>query len=245
MVQELLPLLPKEVGTLALVLAMAGTLIGAGLWLAGARFSRSLITLLLVSLGGWIGLFLPQWFGWAIDGWAPAILLAIVLGASGFVLHRFWVGVGLGLVLAGWAAVGVWMLCKGTDVWTLPKYEVGTSALIYAKSLWPSLPTEVQRFLPFAAVMALVSGLLSALVWPRVGVVMLYSMLGVSMVVSMGLCFMNVARPQWVGALPAQGSMQVMMVLAMVAFGALLQWQIAPSKKGPKPKNGRPIVVLD
>jgi hypothetical protein len=244
MVQELLSLLPKEVGTLALVLAMAGTLAGAGLWLAGARFSRSLITLVLVSAGGWIGLFLPQWMGWSIDGWAPAILLAIVLGASGFVLHRFWVGVGLGLVLAGWAAVIVWMICKGNAVWTLPKYRMGTTATGYAKDLWQSLPADVVKFLPFAAGMALVSGLAGALVWPRIGVVVLYSVVGVSMVVGLGLCVMSFERPQWIGMLPAKGSLQVMLVMAMVAFGALLQWQIAPVKKG-KQKQGRPIVVLD
>src|SRR5437870_5881909 len=108
MVQELLALLPKEVGTLALVLAMTGTLAGAGLWLAGARFSRSLITLVLVSIGGWTGLFLPRWLGWTIDGWAPAIGLALGMGASGFFLHRFWVGIGLGVVLAAWAGFATW-----------------------------------------------------------------------------------------------------------------------------------------
>src|SRR5947209_12518319 len=83
MVQELLPLLPKELGTLALVLAVAGAVAGVGLWLVGSRFSRSLVTLLLVSVGGWTGLFFPRWFGWAIDGWAPAVGLAVVLGAAG------------------------------------------------------------------------------------------------------------------------------------------------------------------
>src|SRR5258706_9996099 len=146
MVQELMPLLPKEVGTLALAIAMSGTLIGAGLWLVGSRFSRSLITLLLVSIGAWIGLFLPAWTGWKIDGWAPAVGLALVLGAAGFFLHRFWVGVGLGLVLAAWAALGVWLLCKGADAWSLPRYDIGTRTTDYLKDLWTNLPADVRRF---------------------------------------------------------------------------------------------------
>lgn len=243
MIQELLPLLPKEVGTLALVLAMIGTLMGAGLWLIGARYSRSLITLLLVSAGGWIGLFLPQWFSLNIAGWATAIALSTVLGASGFVLHRFWVGVGLGMVLAGWATVAVWTLCKGVGVWTLPAYLPGTAAWDYAKDFRQSLPPEVLRILPFAAGTALLSGLATALLWPRVGAVLLYSMAGVSMVVGLGLCAMNMARPQWIGSLPAKGSSQWLAVAGMVGFGALLQWQLGSAKKNPNAKTRMPLIV--
>ncbi len=245
MVQELLLLLPKEVGTLALVLAMVGTLLGAGLWLIGSRYSRSLITLLLVSVGGWIGLFLPHWFGWNIQGWATAILSALVLGASGFVIHRFWVGVGLGFVLAGWAALAVWIVCKGVGVWTLPKFEPGMATLEYAKYFWQSLPVDVQKLLPFAAGTALLSGLATSLLWPRIGSVLLYSMAGVSMWVGLGLCAMNMARPQWIGALPAKGSSQLFAVSAMVGFGVLLQWQLGPKKAVQSSKPRMPLIVHD
>ncbi len=245
MFQELLPLLPKEVGTLALVLAMVGTLMGAGLWLIGARYSRSLITLLLVSMGGWIGLFLPHWFGWNIQGWATAIASALILGGSGFVLHRFWVGVGLGFVMAGWAAVAVWIVCKGVGVWTIPKFEPGFSALAYAKDFWMSLPVDVQKFLPIAAGTGLLSGLLTALLWPRIGSVLLYSMAGVSMLVGLGLSAMNMARPQWVDELPAKTSSQLLTLMGMVAFGVLLQWQLGPVKSVPSSKPRMPLIVHD
>ncbi len=245
MVQELMPLLPKEVGTLALAIAMSGTLVGAGLWLVGSRFSRSLITLVLVSIGAWIGLLLPGWVAWKIDGWAPAVGLALVLGASGFFLHRFWVGVGLGVVLAAWAALGVWIVCRGADAGALPRYAIGTKTMDYMKDLWASLPVDVRKFLPFACGATMLTGLIASLRWPRFGVVMLYSSAGVSLVIAMGLSAMSYARPQWVGALPAKGSSQAMTVLAMVAFGALLQWRIGPSKKMPKPRQGRPLVIDD
>jgi hypothetical protein len=243
MLQELLPLLPREIGTFAVAVAMTGTLIGAGLWLVGARFSRSLITLLLVTIGGWVGLYLPRYFSWPVDGWAPALGLALLLGAGGFFLHRFWVGVGLGLVLAAWAAVAVWVLCRGDGIWSLPKYVPDTSVVDYAKDLWQSIPLGVQRYLPFGCAIGLVSGLAAALLWPRIGVVMLYSTAGVSMLVGLGLCAMNCARPQWIGSLPAKSSSQLITLLSMVAFGAILQWRIAPSRKAKRSPPRRPMLV--
>ena len=242
MVQEILPLLPKELGTLALALSIGGCLVGVGLWLLGSRFSRTLISLVLVSVGGWTGLFLPRWFHWTIDGWAPAIGLALILGATGFFLHRMWVGVGLGLVLAVWAAVITWMLCGGNASWSWPRLSTSTFVVDYAQSLWQSLPPGVQKYLPFSCGAALVSGVASALLWPRIGVVTLYSIAGVSLIFALGLSAVNFSRPQWIGMLPARTSSQAMTLLAMVAFGALLQWKIAPKLKAagkspaPRPK---------
>src|SRR5436190_19875812 len=103
MLQELLPLMPSQAGPAALTVAIIGMIAGAVLWLAGSRFSRSLITLSAVSLGAALGTHLPRWAGWSLDGMAPGIVGAIVLGVSAFLFHRFWVGIGLGLVLACWA----------------------------------------------------------------------------------------------------------------------------------------------
>ena len=91
----------------------------------------------------------------------------------------------------------------------------------------------------------MVTGLVASLRWPRFGVVMLYSTAGVSLVVGMGLSAISYARPQWVGSLPAKGSSQAMTLLAMVAFGALLQWRIAPAKKMPKARQATPFVIDD
>src|SRR5215218_9169883 len=109
MVQQLLPLLPKEIGQAALIAALVGTFIGVGLWLAGARFSRPLITLVTVSLGAVIGRALPGWMNWNVNSMAASVGGAVVLGMSGYVMHRVWVGLGLGLLLACWAALGTWV----------------------------------------------------------------------------------------------------------------------------------------
>jgi hypothetical protein len=231
MVQELLPLLPKELGTLALVLAIVGAIAGIALWLVGARFSRSLITLLLVSAGGWIGLFIPRWFNLPVDGWAPALGLALILGASGFFIHRFWVGVGLGIVLAGWAAVLTWIGCKAGDTWSWPTVDWHTQPKEYLLSVWQNFPSDVQHIIPAASGTAAFIGLLTALIWMRIASVILYSLAGVSLIVGLGLCAVNLQRPDWLGMLPASTLSQGITLLGMVAFGALVQWRVAPDKK--------------
>jgi hypothetical protein len=245
MFRELGPIFPQQLGTLATIFAMVGTFIGVGLWLIGARFSRSLITLSLVSIGGWLGLFIPHWMNWNVDGWATAIGLAILLGGSGFVMHRFWVGVGLGAVIAGWAAVAIAVFCKTAETWAFPKVPVGTSFSAYASIAWQSLPNDVGRFLLIAGGTAMLSGLSAALLWPRVGLVMLYSMMGVSLVVGLGSITRDAVPPRWLRAMPAQTSVRAMMIAGLVVLGALLQWKLALSRKQAAPGPKRPIVVDD
>ena len=168
-----------------------------------------------------------------------------MLGASGFFLHRFWVAVGLGIVLAGWAMAATWALCKGTGDWSVPKIDMGTTAIEYLKDLWPSLPADARTYLPITCGTAMLSGLLTALLWPRVGVILLYSTAGVSMVAGLGFSAMSYARPEWADALPVRTSSQVALLLAMVLFGALLQWWLAPASSALKPpKRGRPLVMV-
>jgi hypothetical protein len=243
MFRQIGPLLPQQLGTLATVFAMIGTFIGVGLWLIGARFSRSLITLCLVSAGGWIGLFLPHWFGWNVDGWATAIGLALILGGSGFVMHRFWVGVGLGAVLAGWAAVAIAVFCKNAESWAFPKAPLDTGFVAYISIAWQTLPGDIQRFLMIGCGTAMLSGLAAATLWPRVGIVILYSMTGVSLVVGLGSITRDAVPPRWLGAMPAQTSARAMMIGGLVLVGALLQWKLALSPKQTTPAPRRPIVV--
>ena len=243
MFQELQPLLPKEIGTLTLVLAILGTVLGAGLWLLGARYSRSLITLVLVSAGGWIGLFLPHWFGWHIDGWATAILSAIALGAGGFVMPRFWVGIGLGIMLSLAATIGFWRV-YGDPGWMLPKIEVGATAVTYINATWQSLPASVRHALPFTTGVMLLVGLVAGLIWPRLSVVLLYSIVGVGLLATAGLWLLRFARPQWATSLPATKLSQAMTLAGLIALGAFVQWHLALSKRGPRPKLDKPVVVV-
>lgn len=236
MLQHLLPLLSKDYSKITTLLMLAGAIVGVGLWLFGSRFSRTLVSLVLVSVGGWFGLFLPRWFGWSIEGWATAVGGALVLGISGFLLHRFWIGVGLGVIAVAWAAILTWTFCSGDAAWVWPKLTLGTHAWPYLQDIWANLPTQVQKILPFSCGAAFLSGCLYALIWPRLGVATFYSLTGVSMMTGLGLSALYVAKPEWLDHLPGKTYAQGLTLLGMVVFGALLQWKIAPKKKPAKRK---------
>jgi hypothetical protein len=238
MVQQLLPLLPKEIGQAALVAALVGTLIGAGLWLVGSRFSRPMITLLAVSLGAVLGRSLPGWMSWNVNTMATSVGGAVLLGMSGYVLHRVWVGAGLGVVLACWAAIGTWLFAGAGAELTWPVVDAETTMRAFGEQLWTNLPEKVRTILPFACGGALLSGFLSSLLWPRMAVAILYSALGTSLLVGLGLIAIENGRPDWITIVPSQTWAQVSTLVGIVAFGALVQWQLAPkSAHAPAPKQ--------
>ena len=74
---------------------------------------------------------------------------------------------------------------------------------------------------------------LAALLWPRFAVVLLYSALGTSLLVGTGLIAIQNGRPDWIGLVPSQTWAQVATLLGIVAFGAVVQWQLAPARPAP------------
>ena len=231
MVQQLLPLLPHEIGRCALIAALTATLFGAVLWLVGARFSRPMITLVGVAAGAFFGRMLPGWMGWNVNTMAASVGGAVVLGMSGFLLHRMWVGLGLGVLLACWATVAVWVCFSDGAQLTWPPVDPTTTWRTFADALWLSVPLKVRQILPFAASLAMLSGLLASLLWPRFGAALLYSALGTSLLVGAGLIAIENGRPQWITIVPSQTWAQAMTLLGTVAFGAVVQWQLADGKK--------------
>src|SRR5947207_3042432 len=105
MLQQFLTMRLAGGGAMGALVALAGALIGGVLWLCGSRFSRSLITLLGVAVGASLGLRVPQWTGAPLSNWATAMGGAVILGASGFVFHRLWIGIALAIILTGWTAM--------------------------------------------------------------------------------------------------------------------------------------------
>src|SRR5437763_7546556 len=100
MLREVLSLLPQNLVDRPPMVLLGAAGAGAILALVGARFSRAIVTLTAVGLGAFLGLHGPAWMGWSIDTIGAAFCGAIVLGLSGFILHRAW----LGLRLAGLVA---------------------------------------------------------------------------------------------------------------------------------------------
>lgn len=242
MVQELVDLLPRETGALGHFVAIAGTLLGAVLWVLGARFSRMIVTLTGVCIGGSMGMYLPKWFGWDISGAAVAVGAALALGLSGFLLHRLWLGACLGSALACWAALGCWVAFRGgaNMVWPVVSPDAQASGFAeYLQAVWQSLPADVARVLPYACAAALVSGLAMSIIWPKLTLALGWSTVGATMLTWMGAAAVEFFRPQWLDYVPPAAWAQWTIVGLMVALGAIIQWQLGPrsvAKAPNKPK---------
>jgi hypothetical protein len=233
MIHDIVMLMPKDVGGITLTIVLAGAVLGVVLWLVGSRFSRSLITLCLVLLGGVIGMHLPQWCGWKIEPWAVALGASLVAGICGYVFHRLWVATGVGLVLAAWTAIGIWVAINGNKPWSWPEHQAQTPILEYLRNVYQQLPPDVTHVLAYACGAALLVGLIGALILPRLGLVLLYSTAGVLLMTVLGLLALNVLRPQWVDVLPQRGRSQVGLLAGLVCIGVLVQWYLSPSRKRP------------
>jgi hypothetical protein len=237
MIQTLFTFFPARLDTLALVLAMVGAAFGAVLWLCGSIYNRTLVTLMTVCLGMLVGLQLPAWFGWKVDGWATGLLTTLVFGVSGYAWSRAWVGLGLGLVLACWAAVGTFAYYgfgtgPGGLPWVMPISKPGMTLGAWSIDFWNSLSTQTRQVLPFACAAGMLSGIGAVIAWPRFGTVLHYSTLGLSLLIGLGTAAVMSTRPSWLGVVPNQMSSQVVVLVSLIAFGAIFQWRANPATAG-------------
>jgi hypothetical protein len=237
--------LPAISGTLAMALAGIGVI----LWLGGAVWSRSLVTLILVAIGTWIGMRMPGWAGWRIDGMGPAIGGAIVLGAAGYLLHRAWIGLVLAMVLAAWAGGGVWIAMdrQGGDALAradhldAPRETVSVSASTTLSAFgrgvgeqWqkvePLLQPRTNQFVLGAAVLGLLVGGMVAVRWPRLSQAMAWSLLGITLAVTMGTVVIQKSKPDLMDRLPARAAQPISQfagILLLAVVGTALQYYLA------------------
>jgi hypothetical protein len=144
------------------------------------------------------------------------------------VRHKLWVGLGLGLVLAMWAGVWTFVVCDAPGGFAWPVSGEGTTFQGHLVDLWNALTPDARRLLPCACCAGLVGGICATLLWPRVGAVLLYSTAGISLLVGLGATALNCAKREWLSVIPNRTSSQVIVLVCMVAFGAVLQWRCAP-----------------
>lgn len=209
-------LIPQDASHLALAIACSGVAAGAALWIAGARFSRGILTLSAVALGTYLGKQLPGWMDWPISGMGPGVAAALALGVAAYALHRFFASALLCLLLCCAAALGTTYLTAAPEWWSAWSGPVAT--------LWQNLPENTRKIGPLTVSFALLTGLGCALRFPRIGLALLYSLLGVFLLVPMGVCALELGSPQWLVHLPAGAPTQALGVLGMVALGAVIQW---------------------
>ena len=73
MFQQLLPLMPQQAGPAVVATLLSGALAGIVLWLAGARYSRMVMTLISVALGAATS-FVGAYINYFLDGATGGVL---------------------------------------------------------------------------------------------------------------------------------------------------------------------------
>jgi hypothetical protein len=236
MLREIISMLPESLGELSLGVAIGGALLGLAFWLAGARFSRSLITLIAVAIGTSVGMRLSRWLGWSIDGMAIGVGGAVLLGVSGYLLHRTWAGLCLGLLLALWGAVGSWLALMQTQTVLAISVDWKNGIPSACQSMWNQLPVTLAHALAIAGGVGLVVGAAMTIFWPRVSRVATWSLAGITLIVVMFASAQQTTHSNWVGSLKLNDALQATALLGLVLLGALIQWGILPPAQ---PSAGR------
>jgi hypothetical protein len=222
MLQEWLARLPQDIGPRGLMLALIAAGVGLVLWVVGARFSRSIFTLLGVAAGTWVGMRVPRWMGWEIDAMAVAIGGALVLGLIGYLLHIAWVGLTLGTLIAAASSFVVWHRLGGE--WSMPAFDPTQPATDTVRKLLPTIPMALRCTLAGG----LIAGGLLAWVWPKMGRVLAFSLLGSALLAGGGVVAVALGRPQWLGHLPTNTQTQGVALAILVVVGAAFQWALCP-----------------
>jgi hypothetical protein len=243
MFQEVLSIADKTMpsdGRLFLEVAAGLAIVGLALWVAGARFSRHIVTLCAVATGAIVGKHLPEIFPATSNLSAPVLAIggALALGVLVFLTHRLWIGVMLGTMLSAWASFGTWVTMHGQQSWSQPVWDADMTLRRFGPELWNALPPDVTRVLPFAAGAAMISGIAMGFVLPRIATALNWSLTGATLMLCVGLPAISSARPQWLAALPAQPLSQAGVFAGIVLFGAIVQWKLSPPggvKKKAKP----------
>jgi hypothetical protein len=233
--QHLILLLPHRPDSITLVIAMVGLLAGVSLWIAGARFSQSILTLAAVALGTSIGMKLPVWCKWQIDPMAPAVAGAIVLGVSAYIFHRVWAGIWLGVVQWVWTTFVLWATRGPAFHWRVPQYGPGETLPQYFANFWQNVPDTMQQCLGFVAAAAMLVGISAALLWPRVGMALLWSAAGISLVLPAAATALSKLDPQALRHMPRETPDQLALLAGLVGMGAIIQWRTSTEEKAAAP----------
>lgn len=246
MLYQLTALLPSELLRLSAGATVMCAVAGIALWLVGARFSRYLVTLAAVAVGTVVGMRLPTWMGWQVDGMGTAVAGAIVIGVGGFLLHRTWIGLLLGLMMALWVGLAVWVAMAGDVQWDWHAVEWSGQPVQFMKNVWQTFPPNLSRIVPIAMMTGFGAGTLLAVFWPKLSKVLAFTLIGVTVAVPMGLVATRDVHPQWLSLVPSAVPAQVALLAGLVVLGSIIQWRNTPPRGGPKPagkKDAQPATA--
>lgn len=199
-------------------------LIGLFLWLIGAKFGRSILTLAMVFCGAMIGKYAPQMVGWSVNSMGSTITGALLMGTLGFLFYRLVVAIGLGAILGLWITT---IIIIAANLWVaLPPDATVANLIDQVDALLKSL-SQSQQF--FGVVAGPILGFIGALMMPRLGMSFFFSLLGLTagLVAARLLAYRDPALWE---KLPPSQTMQAGIIAGLVLLGTLIQyWLIRKS----------------
>ena len=231
MLQEMLSLLPPGVVKLPWWQPAAVAGMGALLGLVGARHSRTLVTLVAVAGGTFLGLHAPSWFALKMDGIGAAFCTAIAVGVIGFLLHRTFIGLLQAMLFGSLAGLGTWIARMGTTPWQLPRIDLNQSAPAILSALRDSLPPQLHTALPAAIVIGWGLGIILAFFWPRFSQVTFFSLFGMTIMTVAGALAVGQVRPDLLARVPSDPKIQLALFAGIVLLAMAIQWLLLPRNK--------------
>lgn len=234
MFHHFLSFVPDGAGSFWTFMTVVVAAVGTVLWLAGARFSRSLVTLATVAIGAAIGLQLPRWLDLPIGAWATAIAGALVFGVAGWGMHKTWVGAGLGVVMAFWGIAIAWITLGPANGYAWPSRGQHAGFFDHLGVIWTSFPSSFRWASPIGCLLGIATGAAVAWKYKKFTPMLLYSMLGVTLMIIFGISAMEVGMPTMLAIVPSDRSVQLATLVLMVAFGTAVQyrWLAKPAGGG-------------
>ena len=227
MLREIVALMPDALLRCPPVAAVGCTALGAVIWAVGGRFSRSILSLVAVTAGAAIGMRMPAWCGWQIDGMGLAVAGAILLGACTFLLHRAAIGLLLGGVMMLWAGMATWLAIAGDVYWNWHGVKFKGDLVQVMHEAWQALPPPISKIFPVACFLGLAAGIAIAVYLPRLARVLVHSMTGVTLMAGMGSIAALALRPKWFDAIPAGYNLTFAgLLIGLTVAGAVIQWRI-------------------
>jgi hypothetical protein len=124
----------------------------------------------------------------------------------------------------------VWMLRHGAQSWEWPIVNEYTTLSGYVARTWMMMPMEVRRLAPFACLAAFGIAFFPGLIFARAGAAVLWSTVGVSMVLGLGLTSLSPLTRLRVQSMQLDEWVQMIVLVCAVAGGVAMQWKLTPAQ---------------
>jgi hypothetical protein len=234
MLQNVIHYLVERLGDQAGPVAVFAAAVGVFVWVLGARFSRSILGLVGAGVGAWVGVHLPQWYGWHFDGMALGMGGALLAGLAGYLLNTTWVGGALVANLAVLFGFTAWVAKAGSANWQMPSsIDWSTSQVQILRTLWSTMPGDLPQVMPYAVATGVITAVGLGMLWPRLAKGMSWSLIGLTLVLLGGSVALRIQRPEadLADYMPPSPALRLAAVWGLAILGMFLQWMLLPARQ--------------